>query len=118
MNRYNCLVAVGAFAAGFAAGRYVWSETSVHKDRPALEKELNKCAAEKRNMSSSQPGSAAAGKCSRIPANADERAGKEQQIAEVLFFPDRGYTCKEFTSDPGGCINENCQFLHQETNLG
>lgn len=118
MNRYDYLVALGAFSAGLAAGRYIWAETSVRKDLQAIEKELiNKCAAEKRNMSSSLLGSAVSGKCSLNPANADECAGEETELAEVLFFPDHGYTCKEFTSN-GGCKTENCQFLHHETGLG
>jgi hypothetical protein len=117
MNRYDYLVAFGAFSVGLAAGRYFWTETSVHKDRTAKEKELNKCADGRNKMSLSQP-DPADGKCIRNPANADERDREEKDLAEVLFFPDHGYTCKEFTSDPDGCKNDSCQFLHQETNLG
>jgi hypothetical protein len=119
MNRYDYLVALGAFSVGLAAGRYIWTETCVHKDRTAKEEELNKCADGRNKMSLSQPDSAASGKRIRNPANADEHAvDEEKDFAEVLFFPDHGYTCREFTSDPDGCKNENCQFLHQETNLG
>lgn len=111
MNRYDYLVAFGAFSAGLAAGRYFWADTSVHKDLSATKREFNKCADERNTMRS-----AASGKCSHANGGAGARA--DEEVAEVLFFPDHGYTCDEFSSNPDGCTTENCQFLHHETSLG
>ncbi|XP_059485641.1 uncharacterized protein LOC132202638 isoform X2 [Neocloeon triangulifer] len=58
------------------------------------------------------------------PANASPRSEiavdtEDDEIAEVLFFPDVGYACNDFLFNPTGCRNDDlCLFLHERTSLG
>lgn len=39
------------------------------------------------------------------------------QIHDVIFFPDAKISCKDFFENVGGCTNQHCSFTHNITGL-
>jgi len=103
MNKADFLVAVGSFAAGVAAGCYMFGGRDKDRDIFAKESDSHRQQCKECQMAKH--------------ALMEKDTSAPEEVAEVVFFPDLGYACDDFLFCPEGCKSDNCKFLHEKTSL-